>query len=110
MSHHEGLVRLVPWALAEPVAARLQALTSNLNGDDAASAADGILLLQDRYQRLAFDGMSRLQLPDHIGVHLGVMTGGYLFVARLPQHIELWSREYRVQRLAEAERLADELP
>ena len=105
-----GRVRLLPWERAESVRARLEALTKSLSGPDASSAAEGLILLQDRYQRLALDKTSRLELPPHICAHLDAVGRGVIFAVRLPDHLELWSERFRERQLVEAERVAEDLP
>jgi hypothetical protein len=102
-----GRMVLLPWSFATDPKARLEELKAEMRGPDGGQAADQLLRLQDRFQRLRVDTTTtRLELPDHVAAHLGVMDGGTIFAVRFPDHIELWSETFREGRLAEAE-LAD---
>lgn len=103
-----GRVRLLPWERATEVKNRLVVLAGQSDQDD--SAADALLLLLDRYPRLMVDASNRLELPNHVAAHLGVLGGGVLYVARVSERTELWSSLYRDSRVAEAAAIASDLP
>src|SRR5262249_12528522 len=106
---HEGTlgrVRLVSWALAAAVQARIELLSAE---QDDEAAADELLLLQDRYQRIEVDSDLRIDPPEHTLLHLEVASGA-VFLARFPERLELWSVAYREARLARASREQEGLP
>lgn len=89
------------------VIGQLEALT-NL-GDEHSD--DELMLLVDRFARVLIDGASsRLNLPGHVRAHLDALDGGIIFVVRVRDRIELWSKAYRESRLAHAERVFGDIP
>lgn len=101
-----GRVRLLPWEESAPVRARLEELASATG----AEVEDELLLLHDRYQRLALDQDARLDLPAHVASHLQLAEPAVLFLARHREQVELWGTAYREARLSRAARSFPDLP
>ena len=99
-----GRVRLAPWGGATGVLARIQELGRALDEGDP-TAADSLLMLQDRYRRLSIEHDGRLHLPPVVAIHIDpndAFAGFALFVVRYPQHVELWSTTVRERNLERA--------
>jgi DNA-binding transcriptional regulator/RsmH inhibitor MraZ len=99
-------MRLLPWAMGDPVRAKLEDLASS-SGEEV---EDALLLLHDRYQRLVLDQDARLDLPGHVANHLQIADPAALFLARYRDRVELWSTAYREARLSRAARSFPDLP
>ena len=106
-----GRIRLLPWSEATLVMQRIEELKNAL-GTGENAVADELLLLQDRYCRLSVEPMMRVQLPQTVVLHLVVdfELPTAVFIARYPNHIELWGWGYRERRLERAARESGDLP
>ena len=106
VAEERGRIRVLPWAAAESVRAKSDALAA-AGGDEA---DDQLLLLHDRYVRLHLDQDSRLDLPPGVADHLELSTSPIMYLARVRERVELWSRSYREQRLSLSARTFADLP
>ena len=104
-----GRARILALAAAELEAQR-KSLIDALRADDSESI-DKLLVWRDRNRTVRVDrsGQSaRLELPLDIILHLDAFTSAppapppVVFVARCFEHVELWSRKYREERLQQA--------
>lgn len=106
VSEQRGRVRLLPWAAADAVRAKSDTLVA-IGGDEA---EEQLLLLHGRYLRLRIDQDARLDLPPALAENLEIASLPVMYLARIRERVELWSRSYHEQRLLLSARAFPDLP
>jgi hypothetical protein len=75
-------------------------------------AADDLLLLEDRYHRIALPNEARLTLKSEWLLHLGLEEGvrSRVYIERAVDRVLIMSKEYRDQRLRTGSVALSDLP